>query len=194
VQSVTTDPYTRTSSIRTAHDQLIKNAQKEIVAIYPYFSDDKLVKELIAAKKKNPNLSVKVMMPSNKEASHEGDVYQTLNRETAIQLVKAGVEVRYFDGGVVNGRSVQRFSHMKAMMIDGQILSIGGANGDARSYKNNHELNTLIESKDAVQQFQSQVVGPDWASAHPVTLKELENVPLWEKVKQKFLEAVDFML
>ncbi|MFP5502196.1 MAG: phospholipase D-like domain-containing protein, partial [Candidatus Sericytochromatia bacterium] len=189
VESVLTNPHTGFQGLREAHSKAIKAATKEIVAIYPYFSDDQLVKELIAAKQAKPGLSIKVIMPANKEASHEGSLYSALNKETARQLLEAGIEVRMFDGG-----DVQRFSHLKAMLFDNQLLSIGSANGDARTYNANHELNTLIQDPKAVSEFRAKIVKPDWAASQPVTLAELKGQSLWDKLKQKVLEALDFLL
>lgn len=218
VQSIVTDPHAKEFAIREAHSKAIRNAQEEVVAIFPYFSDDQMVKDLIEAKRANtakraellkgaqnkydrqaidaavPELSVKVLMPGNKEASREGSMYYHLNQETARQLLKEGVEVRFFDGGKIDGKDVQRFSHFKGMAVDGKLLSIGSANADARTFNANHELNTLISDKQAVKEFFDQVITPDWNSARKATLEELSNVPLKDKVKQKFYEALDFLL
>lgn len=218
VQTIVTDPHSKTYGIREAHSKAISNAEKEIVAIFPYFSDDQLVKDLIDAKRANtakrsellkaaqnkwdrqaidqavPELDIKVLLPGNKEASREGSMYYHLNQESARQLLKEGVEVRFFDGGKIDGKDVQRFSHFKGMAVDGKLLSLGSANADARTYKANHELNTLISDKKAVKEFFDQVVTPDWNSARKVTLEELQNVPVMDRLKQKFYEAVDFLL
>jgi len=194
VQTIVTDPHAKTFEIREAHSKAIANAEKEIVAIFPYFSDDKLVQDLIDAKRANKGLDIKVLLPGNKEASREGSMYYHLNQESARQLLKEGVDVRFFDGGKIDGQDVQRFSHFKGMAVDGKVLSLGSANADARTYGANHELNTLISDEKAVKEFFDQVVTPDWNSARKVTLDELQNVPKMDKVKQKFYEAIDFLL
>ncbi len=194
VQTIVTDPHAKTFAIREAHAKAIQNADKEIVAIFPYFSDDKLVQDLVAAKKAKPALDVKVLLPGNKEASREGSMYYHLNQESARQLLTAGVEVRFFDGGKIDGKDVQRFSHFKGMAVDGKLLSLGSANADARTFGANHELNTLISDEKAVKEFFEQVVTPDWSSARPASLKDLQSAPVKDKLKQKFYEAVDFLL
>lgn len=194
VESVVTDPHAKEYGLREAHFGAIRGAKRDIVAIYPYFSDDDLVNELIAAKQANPALKVRVMMPANKEASHEGTVYSLLNKETARQLLEAGVEVRMFEGGEKDGKPVQRFSHMKGMVVDGELLSIGSANGDARTFNNNHELNTLISDAATVRDYMTRIVEPDWASATPITREELAAAPWSERVKRRVLEALDGLL
>ncbi|MGE5707713.1 MAG: phospholipase D-like domain-containing protein [Bacteroidota bacterium] len=194
IQSFVTDPHSGTQDIRAAHTQAIRNAKEEIVAIYPYFSDDKLVKELLDAKKRNPSLKVRVLMPANKEASHEGTIYSILNRETADQLMKAGIEVRLFEGDNVNGKTVPRFSHFKGMLIDNKLLSIGSANGDARTYNSNHELVTMISDESTIKNFQERILNPDWKAAKPLTPKDLEGDSFWNRAKRKALEALDPLL
>lgn len=216
VLSIVTNPHADVFSIREAHAKAIANAQKEIVAIFPYFSDDQLVKDLIAAKEKNtarreslaarartpqereaflravPELSIKVILPGQEEAG-SGLLYPQLNMETARQLLKAGIEVRLYEGAEVDGEMVRRFSHFKGMAIDGKLLSLGSANADARTYGDNHELNTLIADDQAVSEFYAKVVGPDWQAARPITLEELAQAPWYERAWRKVLEALDFL-
>jgi cardiolipin synthase len=194
VQSFITDPRAKTYGLQDAALKLIANAKTEIVAVYPYFSDDKLVAALIAAKKKNPALSVKVMLPANKEAGREGSIYSLLNDKTARQLMAAGIEVRKFAGGTVNGQEVDRFSHFKGMMVDRSVVQIGSGNGDARTFRSNHELNTVIADAAVAKDFSAQVVDPDWAAAKPVTQADLNAMTLWTRVKQNVLEVFDFLL
>ena len=218
VQSIVTNPHADIFSIREAHSRAIATAQREIVAIFPYFSDDQLIQELIDAKRKNserraalaarartpqerqaalqavPELSIKVLLPGKREAGFEGGLFPQLNMETARQLLEAGIEVRLFDGGKVDGKEVQRFSHFKGMAIDGKLLSLGSANADARTYKSNHELNTLIADEQAVSEFYAKVVEPDWSSARVLTLDTVGQASFLQRIQRKFLEAVDFLL
>lgn len=193
VQSFTTDPIAGTEQLWDAQSRAIQNAKSDIVARYPYFSDDELVAELIRAKKAKPELKIKVLLPANKEASHEGDIYQALNKETAGQLSQAGIEVRMFEGGKVNGKPVQRFSHMKAMSVDGELLSIGSANADARTFNGNHELNTFISDREATRKFNAMTMR-DWRASKPVTAADLAPASADEAQKRGLLEALDFLL
>ncbi|MNT49497.1 Cardiolipin synthase [compost metagenome] len=112
--------------------------------------------------------------------------------ETARQLLDAGIEVRQYQGEHVDGTLVPRYLHLKAMLIDGQVLSLGSANGDARTFKDNYELNTLIEDPATVADFQRRVVDPDWAIAQPLT-RESIRLPFFKRMLAKFLEWVDFL-
>jgi cardiolipin synthase len=190
VETITTDPHARQYGIREAHDRLVRNAEREIVAIYPYFSDDRLIKGLIAAKKKNPALSVKVLLPGIRQVGKQGLLYELLNEESAAQLLAAGGEIRMY----VGERGAERFSHFKGLAVDTEILSLGSANADARTYKNNHELNTLIDDVPTAQEFKRQVIDPDWAIARPVTQAELKRSKLTRRIARKVLEFFDFLM
>jgi len=194
IESFITDPHVKIRTLAKAHYDLVANAEREIIVMYPYLSDDQFVKQLIKAKKKNPALSIKVILPANKEASAEGGVYSLLNKETARQLMKHGVEVRMFAGGVVDGKAVERFSHFKGFVVDRKIVSVGSANGDARTFKNNHELNTVIADTATAADFLRQVADKDWAVATPLTKADLQADTFWVRCKQRVLELLDFLL
>jgi cardiolipin synthase len=80
------------------------------------------------------------------------------------------------------------------MMVDGKVVSLGSANGDYRTFHSNHELNTVFADEEAAKAFREQVVEPDWAQAEPLTEKDLQADSLWTRVKQRVLEALDFLL
>jgi cardiolipin synthase len=190
VETITTDPHARQYGIREAHERLVRNAEREIVAIYPYFSDDRLIKSLIAAKQKNPALSVKVLLPGVRQVGKQGLLYELLNEESASQLLAAGGEIRMY----VGQRGAERFSHFKGLAVDTEILSLGSANADARTYKNNHELNTLIDDVPTAQAFKREIIDPDWATARPVTQAELKRSKLTRRIARKVLEFFDFLM
>jgi cardiolipin synthase len=194
IESFITDPHEKIRTLAKAHLDLVANAEREIVVMYPYLSDDKFVKALVEAKTKNPKLAVKVILPANKEASAEGGVYSLLNKETARQLMKVGIEVRMNAGGELEGKAVNRFSHFKGMVIDRKIVSVGSANGDARTFARNHELNTVIADTKTAADFLAQVADKDWATATPLTQADLKADTVWVRLKQRALELFDFLL
>ena len=194
IESFITDPHEKIRTLAKAHYDLVANAEREIIVMYPYLSDDKFVASLIKAKKKNPKLDIKIILPANKEASAEGGVYSLLNKESARQLMAVGAEVRMNAGGVLDGKAVNRFSHFKGFVVDRKIVSVGSANGDARTFKNNHELNTIIADTATAADFLRQVADKDWANSKPLTQADLKADTLWTRFKQKALELLDFLL
>lgn len=192
VHLIETDPVRHDQGVRQAHDALIRSARQEIVAIYPYFTDDHLVEQLIAAKRARPELAVRVILPGGSEGGLM-NFFPYLHAETARQLLAAGIEVRSWNGRNEAGQFVERWSHLKGLMIDGQTLSIGSANGDARTFDANYELNTVIEDPATLEAFRRQVVDPDWAAARPITQAELDARPWYRKLWARVLEWFDFL-
>ncbi|MDB5100078.1 MAG: phospholipase family protein [Cyanobacteria bacterium RYN_339] len=193
VQTFITDPDSGEFSLRRTHRTMIAEAKREIMLVVPYLSDATLIDDLIAAKRRNPQLSVKVLLPSVNEGSTGGDVYALLNPDNARRLAAAGVEVRMFGGGHEGDRALSRFSHMKAMVVDRQLLSVGSANGDTRSYETNHENITVIDDAAAVNDFMARVALPDWADGRSFDArKQVYQDPL-DSLKTQVLQGFNFL-
>ncbi|MEB3329690.1 MAG: phosphatidylserine/phosphatidylglycerophosphate/cardiolipin synthase family protein [Candidatus Sericytochromatia bacterium] len=193
VQSVVTDPHRKKTELRDTHLKLIRYAERELRLVYPYFSDDAMIAELIAAKRRNPALDIKVMLPGKGERGLPGLLFGNLNLETARQLTAAGIEVRFVDVRPEGEEWVEAFSHFKALEVDGKVLSLGSANGDARTLSHNHELNAVIRDPALARDFVQRVLEPDWRRARPAP-EVLAAQPWWRRLVQLGLEAVDFLL
>lgn len=185
MRAIRTDPYTGTHELLAAHLAAIAGAKREILAIYPYVSDTALVDALAAAKRRRPQLRVQVLIPGTQDGSMSGWLYGYLNRAAARKLVAAGVEVRQDGGGA------RPFSHLKALAIDGKLLSIGSANADARTFEANCELNTLIADRPTTRKFLQTVGGADWQSGTPLTPAQLNAEPWWNRLTERMLTALD---
>ncbi|MNY27541.1 cardiolipin synthetase [compost metagenome] len=147
---------------------------------------------LIDAKQKNPKLSVKALVPASGEGGK--DLNYQMAMLTAKQLLEAGIEVRLSSGGVDKGKSVDRFSHFKGMTVDGEILSIGSANADYRTYNTNHEIVNIVADKEKVAEFNRTIANPDWNAAQPISLKWLKDNSTWaEKAFRTVAEPLDFL-
>ncbi|HEY9899413.1 MAG TPA: phosphatidylserine/phosphatidylglycerophosphate/cardiolipin synthase family protein [Pantanalinema sp.] len=192
IQTFITDPLKGDKGLKEVHLKAIASARKEIFIISPYFADDELVRALIAAKKKTPALSIKALMPAAGEGGK--DLNYQMDMLTAHQLLKAGVEVRLSSGGVENGKPVERFSHFKSMTVDGEILSIGSANADYRTYNTNHEIVNIVADKQKVAEFNRTIATPDWNAAMPIDAAWLEKNSSWaEKAFRIVAEPIDFL-
>jgi cardiolipin synthase len=193
VQTVVTDPEAHDYEIRAVHAKAIQAAQRQIVAIYPYFSDETLIQELIDAKRAKPNLDIKVMLPDVSEGGVPG-WFRTLHDDVAKRLLTAGIQVRFYGGDLANDHVERRGSHMKALLVDDSLLSIGSANADARSFHDNYELNSLIADPGAIADFEKRVVQPDWAASRPVTIPQLDQLPWYHRLFATVLKWFDFLL
>ena len=99
-----------------------------------------------------------------------------------------------YAGPIKNGEAEFLFSHFKGMVVDRQVVSVGSANGDARTFMRNHELNTVIADQKTAEDFLKQVADKDWADASPLTQADLKADTFWTRVKMTALEMFDFLL
>ncbi|HEY9723386.1 MAG TPA: phosphatidylserine/phosphatidylglycerophosphate/cardiolipin synthase family protein [Oscillatoriaceae cyanobacterium] len=185
MRAIATNPYTQMEGLLDAHLKAIADAKREILAIYPYFSDTALIDALIDAKRRRPSLKVNVLLPGTQDGSLSGRLYDFVNRGAARKLLAAGIEVRQ------DGTGTRPFSHLKALALDGRVLSIGSANADERTFEANCELNTLITDRATTQNFLAQIGRPDWDGATPMTLAQLDHEPWWSRVAVRMLTACD---
>jgi cardiolipin synthase len=193
VQSFTTNPLDHTHGILDAQLKAIGAAKQEIRVVYPYLSDESLVQALLAAKKARPALQIKVMIPGHDEGGVSGFLYANLNDYAAWRLILAGIDVRKIDSYHDGDTLATTFSHLKGMVIDGTLLSIGSANGDARTMHDNHELNTLIYDPTTAQKFIHDVLEDDWQLAKPVTIADLDNKKWYARLTSWLLQRIAFL-
>ncbi len=211
-----TDPLTGDKSLKEAHLKAIAGAKREITVISPYFADDDFVAALIKAKKSNtearakllgqatnkheraavdqtvPELKIRALMPLAGEKGK--DLNYQIDMETAKQLLDAGIEVRLSKGGTMDGKAIERFSHFKGMTVDGELLSVGSANADYRTYHTNHEIVNIVADRQKVAEFEQKVVRPDWEAGMPINQDWIKQNSTWgERAFRKVFEALDFL-
>jgi cardiolipin synthase len=193
VQSFTTNPLDHTHGILDAQVKAIGAAKQEIRVVYPYLSDESLVQALLDAKKANPALQIKVMIPGHDEGGPSGFLYRNLNDYAAWRLLLAGIDVRKIDSYHDGATLATTFSHLKAMVIDNALLSIGSANGDARTMHDNHELNTLIYDPALAKKFTADVMEDDWQLSKPVTIADLDQKKWYDRLASWVLQRIAFL-
>ncbi|MEB3204124.1 MAG: phosphatidylserine/phosphatidylglycerophosphate/cardiolipin synthase family protein [Candidatus Sericytochromatia bacterium] len=145
----------RGASLRKGIYTAIRQASKEIWLTYPYLSDNRLVDHLRDAARRG--VAVHVLLP--RPETNDSFLFKLLNEASARQLAQAGVDVRYLESN--------RFSHVKALSIDGTWSSVGSANGDARSYDANQELNLGIEDPRFARQLETSLFRRWWQRSEP---------------------------
>ncbi|MNL41553.1 Cardiolipin synthase [compost metagenome] len=80
------------------------------------------------------------------------------------------------------------------MTVDGEILSIGSANADFRTYNTNHEIVNIVADKEKVEEFNRTIAVPDWNAAKPISQEWLKNNSSWsEKAFRMVAEPLDFL-
>ena len=124
-------------SLKEAVYGAVDSAQHHIYLENPYFSDQILVKKLVAARARGVDVRAVVTM--------RGDV-PIMNRYmsiTANHLFRGGVRVYLYP----------RMTHVKAMSVDGNLAYIGTGNFDELSLRNNREVAITVRGPELIQEI-----------------------------------------
>jgi cardiolipin synthase len=91
------------------------------------------------------------------------------------ELLKAGIQIAEYQPTMY---------HVKAMVVDSLMVSVGSTNFDQRSFSINDEANlNIIDAEFAREQV--AIFNDDWKRAKVITYAEWENRPLLEKAYSK---------
>jgi len=148
-------------------------ARKELILTTPYFvPDDLLLTALKSAAERGVN--VRIIIPEKNDSK----LVQFASQAHFEELMKAGVNILLFRGGLL---------HSKSITIDGHFSLFGSVNLDMRSFWLNFEATLFIFHHDFTQQIrdkqkqyelQSHHLSIDDLSAKPITVRFKENVAL----------------
>ncbi len=127
---VPSGPDTRTEAIHRLFFGAIVGAASEVIITTPYFvpTESLMVAMELAAMR---GVDVKLLLPAHSNhlvTFHAGRSFYS-------ELLKAGVEIREYEPGMV---------HAKSLISDAQISLVGSANMDLRSFRLNFEVHALV--------------------------------------------------
>lgn len=171
MQIVSSGPDSEVQAIKKGFIKMISMAKESVYIQTPYFIPDDALMETIKIAILS-GIDVKVMLPNKPD--HPFIYRATLSY--AEELVESGAEVYIYDKG---------FLHAKTIVIDGEILSIGTANFDVRSFKLNFEINTFMYDRILAKE-QVEIFKNDLKDSYLLTGEIIENFSLWERFKQQF--------
>ncbi len=146
--------YTKPSQAEIFHAQLeaIKRAKKRIYIQNAYFSDDRIVGELIEARGRG--VDVRVILPGENDVG----IMDANNQIMANKLWRNGVRVYFYKG----------MSHIKAAIYDGWAV-VGSANFDKMSLFVNQEMSLGISDPVFVKELEERLFEVDFAASEEMT-------------------------
>ncbi|MDH3630263.1 MAG: phosphatidylserine/phosphatidylglycerophosphate/cardiolipin synthase family protein [Gammaproteobacteria bacterium] len=130
----------------------IQRAQRYIYVQNAYFTDDRLLRELVMARRRG--VDVRVIIPM--ETDH-GPITRS-NVLAANVMLKHGIRVYIYPG----------FSHVKAAIYDGWVC-VGSANFDRLSLRINRELNIASSDPKVAGQLLERLFVPDFLGSPELT-------------------------
>jgi cardiolipin synthase len=167
-QMFSSSPTGGSESMHLMYLMAITAATKTIDLSSAYFvPDDLTIKALVAAAARG--VKIRIITPGK---FIDSDVVRIASRESWGDLLKAGIQIAEYQPTMF---------HVKAMVVDSLLVSVGSTNFDNRSFSLNDEANLNVIDPEFAR-AQSAVFESDWARAKPMTLAQWEQRPWTEKL------------
>ncbi|MGJ7916505.1 phospholipase D-like domain-containing protein [Massilia sp. LXY-6] len=145
-----------------------------------YFVPDELaVKALVAAAKRG--VDVRIITPGK---IIDSDVVRAASRDQWGTLLAAGVKMAEFQPTMY---------HVKSLVVDSLLVSVGSTNFDNRSFGLNDEANLNVLDADFAKQ-QEAIFEDDWRHARPVSLQQWQHRPWHDKAAGKMADLIGAQL
>lgn len=171
LQIVSSGPESSLENIKLGYLRLINAATDHIWIQTPYLIPDDSVMDALQVAA-HSGVDVRIMIPCKPDHPF---VYRA-TQYYARMLANHGVTIYYYKKG---------FLHAKAIMIDGQMASIGSANLDFRSFKLNFEVNSFIYDRVLSDKLEQLFVN-DIRNSRVITPEMFAEQSRWLRFKQTF--------
>lgn len=159
--------------------QAIMLADHEILITTPYFIPGESLMDLLVISAKS-GISVHLMVPDKGDSWVVSSAAQSYYQE----LLAAGVKIHRYTKG---------FVHSKTMVIDQEIVMIGTANMDIRSFDLNFEVNAVIYDTEMGKEMK-EIFFDDARDSIEINLEEWGNRPLYIQLLEKITRLVSPLL
>jgi len=169
VQIVSSGPDSDWESIMQVYFAGIANATRCVHISSPYL----VLNESLLMALKTASLSgveIKIILPA--KADHT--IVFWGSRSYYTELLQAGVQIYEYQKG---------FIHAKVLIVDEEIVSIGTANMDMRSFNQNFELNAMLYDMNLAAEAEKQF-GQDLEVSRQITLEEFSHRSIWQRSKE----------
>jgi cardiolipin synthase len=169
VQAVASGPDTNHANILQLYFSAIANAQYSIRINTPYLI---LNEALLMALKTAAISGVKVQIILPSKPDHF--IVYWGSRSYIGELLEVGIEIYEYTRG---------FMHAKIIIVDNEVLGLGTANMDLRSFNHNFELTALIYDDEIVDKA-SDAFSEDLSFSRRITVDEFDKRGLVERSKE----------
>ena len=174
-QSVSSGPNNKLPLIKLDYLQIINNAKKYIYIQTPYFIiDPSFLEALQLALLKG--VKINIMIPNKKD--HIFVYWATYS--FIGDLLPYGLNAYFYNNG---------FLHSKLIIIDDNIISVGSANFDERSFKLNFETNVFLYGKDICKQFKN-IFENDLKHCSKISLNKYNNRSIFIRLKEPICRLI----
>jgi len=179
IQIVSCGPESRKQEIKQSLLRMVTYAKKNIYIQTPYFvPDNTLFDTLYMAA--NSGVDVRIMIPCMPDHPF---VYATTLSYVG-ELLEAGVKVYIYENG---------FLHVKTMVVDGEVATVGSANFDRRSFILNFEANAFVYKKEFAEEMK-KTFEDDIKLSKELTLEDYKNRGVWQSTKESISRLLSDVL
>jgi len=179
-QMFSSSPTGGSESMHLMYLMAITSARETIDLSASYFVPDELtVRTLIAAAKRG--VKVRLITPGH---IIDSDLVRAASRDRWPELLAAGVQISEYQPTMY---------HVKTLIVDKLLVSVGSTNFDNRSFSINDEANLNVLDDGFATQM-TDVFDADWKLAKPVTPQALAKRPWWEHVSTWFASLFEAQL
>jgi cardiolipin synthase len=167
-QMFSSSPSGGSESMHLMYLLAITAAKQSIELSASYFvPDDIAIDALVAAAERG--VKVRVITPGE---HIDTETVRRASRARWGELLEAGVQIAEFEPTMF---------HVKGLVVDELISSVGSTNFDNRSFRLNDEANLNVIHREFARR-QRAVFDADWAKSRPITLDQWRNRPWQEKM------------
>ena len=154
----------------------IAAAEHSIDLTASYFVPDELIsKALVAARQRG--VRVRVLLPG---PHIDSETVRLSSKSSWGPLLRAGVEIHEYRPTML---------HVKLLIVDGELVSLGSTNFDIRSFRLNDEASLNVYHRDFAARM-TQVFEADLEDSVQYTYAMWERRPLREKLAERFVRPI----
>jgi cardiolipin synthase len=179
VQIAASGPDSDAPTLMLSMVQTIALAEKELLITTPYFiPGDNIMHVLNVAAKSG--VKVKLLVPDKSDSAFVNAAARSYYGE----LLAAGVEIYLYQKG---------FVHAKTLVSDGQLVVIGTANMDHRSFELNFEVNSMIYDTAIAKQLRD-VFYQDIKNAKKINPATWKRRSVYKQLPEKVVRLISPLL
>ena len=159
--------------------QTIGLAEKELLITSPYFIPGESIMNALHVAVKS-GVKVKILVPDKSDSS----LVNAAARSYYGELLAAGVEIYLYQKG---------FVHAKTLVSDGQLVIVGTANMDHRSFELNFEVNSMIYDTATAEELRD-VFYDDIKHAKKINANTWKKRPVYKQMPEKLVRLLSPLL
>ncbi len=179
-QLFSSSPTGGSESVHLMYLLAINAAKYSIDLSSAYFVPEELtINALVAAAKRGVN--IRIITPGG---HIDSDVVRSASRARWGELLRAGITIAEYQPTMF---------HVKALVVDSLLVSVGSTNFDNRSFRLNDEANLNVLDHDFALR-QVAIFENDWRRSKIITLQSWEQRPLREKLADQIASLIGTQL